>query len=29
MGKKAEFNIKMDTRFMGDQVRVSIFCKMG
>ena len=25
----AEFNIKMDKRFGGDLVRVSIFCKMG
>ena len=28
-GQGAEFNIKMDKRFGGDLVRVSIFCKMG
>ena len=28
-GEGAEFNIKMDKRFEGDLVRVSIFCKMG
>ena len=26
---RAEFNIKMDKRFGGDLVRMSIFCKMG